>query len=122
MARAKVAAPQPIFPHHTSRITIVVWERGLWGREEVTIEERRGHWGKAPATWVIAHGDAVWSKRHKEFIYPRGEQQWKSCRYASAEACMSEAQRAAAVLMAFDRKVVDAYDAEQASEALWMKP
>lgn len=103
-----------VFPAHTSRITLVVWERGLWGREEVHIEERRGHWGKAPATWVIAHGGAVWSKRHKEFIYPHGENQWKSCRYTSAEACMVEAQRAATMLMARDRKFVDKYDAERA--------
>ncbi len=105
---------QIVFPSHTSRITIVVWERGLWGRAEVTIEERRSHWGKAPATWVIANGGAVWSKRRKEFIYPRGEQQWASCRYTSAEAAMPEAQRAAATLMGYDREVVAKYDAEQA--------
>jgi hypothetical protein len=33
------------FPSYVSRHTIVVWERGLWGREIIEVEEFREHWG-----------------------------------------------------------------------------
>jgi hypothetical protein len=104
-----------LYPAHISRVTIVVWERGLWGRAEITVEERRGSpCGKGAASWLICNGSGVWSKRRGEFIWPHGETQWASCRYQSSQAAWTEAQRAAAHIMKHDAAVLAKYDAEEA--------
>jgi hypothetical protein len=106
------------FVSYVSRHTIVVWERGLWGREVIELEEHREHWGRGAAYWTITYGSNCWVKSKGQFTSPETPEERAETRYTSVEAAMPEAQRAAAWLMDVQREQVEKYDAAQAAGPL----
>ena len=102
-----------LFPQRVTRWSIVVFDRGSWGREEVTVEEVRPNFGRGEPHWRVIHGASLWNPKVGDFCWPSGEEQWAAIRHATAEAALAEAPRACAVVLGWYADRIAKHDAEQ---------
>lgn len=100
----------PAFTPRVTRYTILVWERGDWGRAEINVLECRGATTAEPRFWTI-ECRGYWPSSGGFFVHPRTDAEWAAVKYASPAEALAEAPRAAAHVLAETARRLAKYDA-----------